>query len=85
MGASLRGLRIVLTGTLDCMTRSEAKARIAALGGEVPSTLSRRTSFVVVGENPGSKVQRAHDLGVPTLSEAQFLSLLEGHVPPRAA
>lgn len=77
VAAPLRGRRFVLTGTLPSLTRAEAERRIVELGGEVGSSVSRRTDYVVVGENPGSKARRAGELGVPTLDEAAFLALLD--------
>ncbi len=74
----LSGKRFVLTGTLSSMTRAQASERIRRLGGEVSSAVSRKTDYVVVGESPGSKAQRARDLGVETLTEERFLALLEG-------
>jgi DNA ligase (NAD+) len=76
---SLSGKRFVFTGTLSGMTRSEASEHVKALGASVSSTVTRATDFVVVGENPGSKADKARDLGVPRLAEAEFLSLLEQH------
>jgi DNA ligase (NAD+) len=76
---SLSGRRFVFTGTLSGMTRSEAGERVKALGASVSSTVARATDFVVVGENPGSKADKARALGVPQLTEAEFLSLLEQH------
>jgi len=73
---SLSGKKFVLTGTLSTMTRSEASVAIRDRGGEVSSTVSRKTDYVVMGENPGSKAARAQQLGVSTLSEEEFLALL---------
>lgn len=70
------GKTFVLTGTLAAMTREEAEAVIIARGGRPTGSVSKRTSYVVVGENPGSKYQKALDLGVPILTEEEFLSLL---------
>jgi DNA ligase (NAD+) len=68
----------VITGTLTSMTRDEAKARLQALGAKVAGSVSKKTSYVVVGENAGSKADRASELGVPTLSEASLLELVNG-------
>lgn len=72
----LEGETFVLTGALDSMTREEAKERLEALGAKVSSSVSRKTSYVVVGHDPGSKYDKAKALGVPTLDEAAFLDLL---------
>ena len=74
----LAGRSVVLTGALESMTREEAKARITALGGRVMSSISRKTDYVVVGDNPGSKAARAAELEVATIDETEFLRLLEG-------
>lgn len=71
------GKRFVFTGTLTSMTRGEAAERVKRLGGTVSSSVSSRTNYVVVGENPGSKAQKAGALGVATLTEKEFLVLLE--------
>lgn len=71
------GLKFVLTGELTSMTRSEAGDKIKALGGATADSVSKKTSFVVVGEAPGSKYQKAQKLGVPILDEAQFLEKLK--------
>ena len=68
-----RGQSFVLTGTLAQMSRDEAKARILARGGSVSSAVSKKTSYVVVGENPGSKYDEALRLGVSVLTEEEFL------------
>jgi DNA ligase (NAD+) len=72
----LDGKRFVLTGTLSSMTRSEARERIQQLGGVVSSSASARTDYVVVGENPGSKAQKAQELNIATLREEEFVALL---------
>jgi DNA ligase (NAD+) len=74
--AALAGKRFVLTGTLSTMTRGEAGAQIKKRGGTVSSSVSARTDYVVVGENPGSKAQKARELNITTLTEDEFLSLL---------
>ena len=75
--APLGGLTFVVTGTLAGFTRSEAEARIKALGGKAASSVTRKTSYVVAGESPGSKVTAAQKLGTPVLDEAAFRRLLE--------
>ncbi|MFA3782510.1 NAD-dependent DNA ligase LigA [Melioribacteraceae bacterium 4301-Me] len=70
------GKTFVLTGTLSSMTRDEAKDKIISLGGNVTSTVSKNTNYVVVGENPGSKLDKAQKLNVTILSEEEFLKML---------
>ena len=80
----LAGLTFVLTGMLahSGMTRDEAGARLKAMGAKVSGSVSKKTSFVVAGENAGSKYDKAVALDVPVLDEAQLLNLLEtGEVP----
>ncbi len=73
----LAGLTFVITGTLPSMTREEAKAYIQAHGGRVASSVSRKTDYLVVGENPGSKLQKAQALGVKTIDEATLRRMVE--------
>jgi DNA ligase (NAD+) len=74
----LSGKAIVLTGTLPDLTREQATERIAAAGGRVTSSVSKKTAFVVAGEAPGSKLEKAQRLGVPVLDEAGLLEALKG-------
>jgi DNA ligase (NAD+) len=74
----LEGLSMVVTGTLESMSREQAEAAIAARGGKATSSVSGKTSALVMGEGPGgSKVSKAEQLGVPMIDEAHFLRLLE--------
>ncbi len=72
----LNGLTFVLTGTLSGMTRDEASAKIKAAGGKVSGSVSKKTSYVVAGENAGSKLTKANDLGVKVISEEDLLNML---------
>jgi DNA ligase (NAD+) len=76
-GGPLAGKVFVLTGTLSSISRDSAKEKIRALGGEVSESVSPKTSYVVVGENPGSKLDKAKELGVQILNEAEFLNLIK--------
>ncbi len=73
----LDGKTFVFTGALKSMTRSEASRMVKALGGKVASSVSRNTDFVVVGENPGSKFEKAQKLGIRILTEDEFMQLVE--------
>ena len=75
--APFAGLTFVVTGTLSSFSRSDAEGRIKGLGGKVTSSVTKKTSYVVVGESPGSKATKAEQLGIPILSEDEFVRLLE--------
>jgi DNA ligase (NAD+) len=66
----------VLTGTLPTLTRDEAKALLEAAGAKVAGSVSKKTAYVVAGEEAGSKLDKAHELGVPVLDEAGLRGLL---------
>jgi DNA ligase (NAD+) len=72
----LTGKTFVLTGTLSSLTRGQAEERIKSLGGTVGSGLTKKTDYLVVGADPGSKLEKAQRLKVPILDEADFLALL---------
>jgi DNA ligase (NAD+) len=73
----LKGLQFVLTGTLESLTRNEAETRIKALGGSVGSSVSKKTTCVVAGTDPGSKLEKARKLGIKIIDEDEFLKLIK--------
>ena len=73
----LQGVTLVITGTLEGFDREQAKMAVVQRGGKVTSSVSKKTTAVVVGESPGSKLQKAEQLGVPTIDEATFVRLLD--------
>jgi DNA ligase (NAD+) len=75
-GAPLSGKTVVITGTLPTLKRDEAKALIEQAGGKVTGSVSAKTDYLVVGEDAGSKLEKAQSLGIPRLSEAQLLEFL---------
>ena len=77
--SAFAGKAVVLTGTLAAMSRGEAQERIRALGGNVSSSVSRKTDLVIAGPGAGSKLEEATALGVPVIDEAEFLRMLGGN------
>lgn len=75
-GAQFQGMTFVLTGALERFTRDEAAAQIEARGGKVSGSVSKKTSYVVAGENAGSKLRKAEELQIPVLSEDEFSAML---------
>lgn len=73
----LAGMTFVLTGALNLFTRQEATEKIEQLGGKAAGSVSKKTTYVVAGDNAGSKLKKAHELGIPVLTEQEFFDFLE--------
>jgi DNA ligase (NAD+) len=73
----LKGKIFVLTGSLKTMTRDEAKEKIRLLGGDVSDSISSKTDYLILGEEPGLKLEKAHKLGVKTIEEKEFLEMIK--------
>ena len=71
------GMTFVLTGALSKFTRDEATEKIELYGGKAAGSVSKKTTYVVVGENAGSKERKARELGIPILSEDDFLTMIQ--------
>ena len=69
-------MTFVLTGALTLFTRDEATEKIEAAGGKVSGSVSKKTTYVVAGEAAGSKLKKANELGIPVLTEQEFLEML---------
>ena len=78
-GGPLAGQTVVLTGSLSILTREQAKEKLEALGAKVAGSVSKKTSFVVAGEGSGSKLDKAHDLGIEVWDEARLAEFLKRH------
>jgi len=74
----LTGKTFVLTGTLANLSRDEAKKLIESSGGKVSGSISKKTTYLVAGDDPGSKLAKAQELGVTVLNEQQLLELIKG-------
>ena len=75
-GGALAGKSFVITGTLETLSRRQAESKIAELSGRVVSAVSAKTDYVVVGSDPGSKLDKARALGVKSINESEFLELI---------
>ncbi|HQW09771.1 MAG TPA: NAD-dependent DNA ligase LigA, partial [Steroidobacteraceae bacterium] len=80
--APLAGLTFVLTGTLAALTREKATEALVALGAKVAGSVSKKTSFVVAGEDAGSKLDKARALGVPAIDEQALVAAIRERKPP---
>ncbi len=77
VGDKFAGMTFVITGTLETFGRKEAEAAVVALGGKASGSVSKKTSYLVAGEAAGSKLTKAQNLGIPVLTEAEFLKMLK--------
>jgi DNA ligase (NAD+) len=77
-GSALKGAAVVITGTLPTLSREQASALVESNGGRVSSSVSKKTSFVVAGEEAGSKLEKARQLGVEVIDEAELLRRVRG-------
>ncbi|MDA3802588.1 MAG: hypothetical protein PF488_01655 [Patescibacteria group bacterium] len=77
LNREIRDKKFVLTGSLSSLTRGQAKDKIKTLGGKVKDNVTSDTDYVVVGDDPGSKYEKAKKIGVKTLEEDDFLNLLK--------
>jgi DNA ligase (NAD+) len=80
-GDQLAGLTFVLTGTLPTLSREDAEALIMSHGGKVSGSVSKKTSYVLMGDSPGSKADKARSLNVPIISEVELLGMLAPAAP----
>ena len=77
----LEGYLFVITGSFDDFNRTDIKNKIESLGGRITSSISKKTSFLILGENPGSKLNKAKKLNTPIINQQDLTSLLEGNIP----
>ena len=76
-----KDLSFVITGSFENMSRADIKKKLEGFGARVASSISKNTSYLVLGSNPGSKLQKASDLDIPIINEDDINSLLEGVLP----
>jgi DNA ligase (NAD+) len=77
VGDELLGKQFVLTGSLGSFTRDEAKNKISALGGRITSNVSKKTDYIIVGLDPGSKADKAKKLGIDVINEQTFKKMIK--------
>ena len=81
-GGALSGMTVVVTGTLEHFSREEAENAVRRAGGKATGSVSKKTSIVLAGESAGSKLDKARELGVRIIDEAQFLQMIEQQKRP---